>query len=127
MEDIMAEQCDCIKECVCDKKCPVCGGVKKEVTITNMSFWDLWFQKVLRNFASMKFQWLTILYIPVVYGMFDGKWITLADGTVTWASKVGIKEGLAFLGGGFITLATSRIIARTKLTEPPNGELDTEK
>jgi hypothetical protein len=38
--------------------------------------------------------------------------------------------GLGFLGGGFITLATSRIIARTRLTDsesPESQELDTDK
>jgi len=32
-----------------------------------------------------------------------------------------------FYRGGFIVLATSRIIARTKLTNGTNGDLDTEK
>ena len=126
----MAEEthvCDCIKECVCDKICPTCGGVKKKLSFFAGSFWDLWLQKIFRNIASMKFQWLAILYIPVVYGMFDGKWVTLADGTMKWMSKVDVKTGLAFLGGGFITLATSRIIARTKLTNGTNGDLDTDK
>jgi len=99
----------------------------ERLSILKGNFWDLWFQKLLRNVASMKFQWLTILYIPVVYGMLSGKWVTLADGTVHWASKVGIKEGLVFLGGGFITLATSRIIARTKLTNDTNDGMDTDK
>ena len=105
-----------------------CVCVKPEkLSFFKRNFWDLWLQKIFRNFASMKFQWLVILYIPVVYGMFSGKWITLADGTMKWMSKVGISEGLAFLGGGFITLATSRIIARTKLTNGTNGDLDTDK
>jgi len=121
------QECKCVKECVCDKLCPTCGGVKKKLTVFGPSFWDLWLQKLLRNVASMKFQWLTILYIPVVYGMFDGKWIKLVDGTVTWVSKVDVKTGLAFLGGGFITLALGRIIARTKLTNGTNGDLDTDK
>ena len=59
--------------------------------------------------------------------MFDGQWVKLADGTVQWVSKIGVTAGLSFLGGGFITLATSRIIARTKLTEPTNGNFDTDK
>jgi hypothetical protein len=41
---------------------------------------------------------------------------------VPWISA---ELGLGFLGGGFITLATSRIIARTKLTE--DGKFDTDK
>jgi hypothetical protein len=100
---------------------------EKELSFFNKTFWDLWLQKIFRNIASMKFQWLAILYIPVVYGMYDGQWVKLADGTLKWVSKVGIAEGLTFLGGGFITLATSRIIARTKLTNGTNGDLDTEK
>jgi hypothetical protein len=35
--------------------------------------------------------------------------------------------GYTFLGGGFITLATTRIIARTKLVEPREEILDTDK
>ena len=104
-----------------------CDSVNKKPSFFNSTFWDQWLQKIFRNFASMKFQWLTILYIPVVWGMFDGKWITLADGTMKWVSKIGVTEGLAFLGGGFITLATGRIIARTKLTEPSNENFDTDK
>lgn len=99
----------------------------QDLSFFKKTFWDLWLQKVFRNIASMKFQWLAILYIPVVYGMFDGQWVKLADNTVQWVSKVGVKEGLVFLGGGFVTLATSRIIARTSLTKDSNGDLDTEK
>lgn len=121
------QECTCVKECVCDKICPTCGGIKKQLSIFNITFWDKWLQKIFRNVASMKFQWLTILYIPVVYGMFDGKWVTHADKTIEWVSKVPVTVGLGFLGGGFITLATSRIIARTKLTNGTNGDLDTDK
>lgn len=95
---------------------------KESITICNITFWDLWIQKLLRNFASMKFQWLLFLYIPTIYGMF-----TMAPGMDPAQPWISAKLGLGFLGGGFITLATSRIIARTKLTEPPSGELDTEK
>ena len=126
----MAEEtheCKCVKECVCDKICPTCGGVKQKLSVFRKDFWDLWLQKLLRNIASMKFQWLSLLYVPVVIGMFDGQWMKLADGTMKWVSKIGIAEGLTFLGGGFITLATSRIIARTKLTNGTNGDLDTDK
>ena len=83
-----------------------------KISVFNCTFWDLWLQKVFRNFASMKYQWMLLLYIPVIKGMFDGKWI---DGI--WVSKIGVVEGLAFLGGGFITLAVSRLIAKTTLTE----------
>jgi len=99
----------------------------ERLSIYKGNFWDLWIQKLLRNVASMKFQWLTILYIPVIYGMFSGQWVTVDDSTIEWVSKIGVTEGLAFLGGGFITLATSRIIARTKLTSDANDEMDTDK
>ena len=58
-------------------------------------------------------------FIPVIWGIFNFKPWT----TEPWISDT---TGLAFLGGGFITLAVSRILARTKLVE--NGsEFDTEK
>jgi hypothetical protein len=95
---------------------------KKEISVRNSTFWDLWLQKIFRNFASMKFQWLLLLYIPVVYGMF-----TMQPGITPPKPWISESVGLGFLGGGFITLATSRILARTKLTENTNEELDTEK
>jgi len=80
----------------------------EKISVFDRSFWDLWFQKMLRNIASIKFQWLLLLYVPVIYGMFHFK-----PGTSEpWISAT---LGLGFLGGGFITLATSRIIARTSL------------
>lgn len=109
----MAEDTD--KNCNCDCK----SG--KEISIADKSFWDLWLQKILRNFASMKFQWLVILYVPVVWGMFH-----MQPGVIPPTPWITSAEGLTFLGGGFITLATSRIIARTRLTES-NGDLDTDK
>lgn len=98
-----------------------CSCAKPEkLSIFKGNFWDLWVQKLLRNVASMKFQWLVILYVPVVWGMFH------INGSVEplkpWISA---QLGLSFLGGGFITLATSRIIARTKLTT--NDDMDTDK
>lgn len=95
---------------------------EKELTICNGTFWDMWVQKLLRNLASMKFQWLLLLYIPTIWGMFN----TIPGKTPTepWISAT---VGLGFLGGGFVTLALGRIVARTKLTEPKNGELDTDK
>ncbi len=93
---------------------------KEKITWFGKSFWDLWLQKIFRNFASVKYQWLFLLYVPVIWGMFN-----CPEGSkVPWISAA---QGLAFLGGGFITLATSRMIARTKLTENGNGDLDTEK
>ena len=54
----------------------------------------------------MKYQWLLLLYIPTVYGMF--------------ISLISPALGLGFLGGGFITAMGLRIIAETKL----NGHND---
>ena len=122
----MAEECNCVTECICDRKCPVCGGAKKEPSILNASFWDLWVQKILRNVASMKFQWLLLLYIPTIYGML----FKTIPNTTPPEPYISATVGLGFLGGGFITLATSRIIAKTKLKENGNGkhvELDTDK
>lgn len=118
----MAEKAKNKCECVCGKVCPECGGIKKALTICNRTFWDIWIQKLFRNLASMKFQWLLLLYIPTIWGMFN----TIPDKTPTepWISAT---VGLGFLGGGFVTLALGRIVARTKLTEKKNGELDTDK
>lgn len=100
--------------------CPTCGAEKEKLSFFKRNFWDLWLQKVFRNFASMKFQWLVLLYVPVIWGMFN----TPAGGKEPWISA---SVGLTFLGGGFVTLATSRIIARTSLTNGTNGDLDTDK
>jgi hypothetical protein len=81
-----------------------------EISFFKKTFWDLWFQKIFRNFASMKFQWLTFLYIPTIWGMFHMQ----PDDKTPWVSAT---VGFTFLGGGFITLAITRIIARTKLME----------
>lgn len=91
----------------------------KDLSIFNGSFWDLWIQKLLRNIASVKYQWLCFLYIPVVWGMFH-----LAPDGEPWISSA---LGLGFLGGGFITLATSRIIVRTKLREDDPGAIYKDK
>jgi hypothetical protein len=91
------------------------------VSVFRLDFWDLWFQKIFRNLASMKFQLLIILYIPVIWGMFNNN----PDTNAPWISSV---EGLGFLGGGYITLATSRFLAKTSLVEKTNSkELDTEQ
>ena len=118
MTDDNKENCDCIKECICDRTCPTCGGAKKTVSACNSTFWDALVMKLLRNFASMKFQWMLLLYIPIVWGMFNPN----PETNMPWISAT---LGLSFLSGGFITLATSRIIARTKLTE--NTEFDTDR
>ncbi len=80
----------------------------------NKTFWDLWVQKIFRNVASVKYQWMVLIYIPVIWGMFH----VVPGTTDPWISDV---AGLSFLGGGFITLATCRMVVRTKLTEE-NGK-----
>ena len=97
-----------------------CNNCDNKISIFNRTFWDLFIQKLLRNVASVKYQWLLFLYIPTIWGMFHLNPKTEAP----WVSAV---EGLTFLGGGFITLATSRIIARTKLTEDVSDTIDTDK
>jgi enoyl-CoA hydratase/carnithine racemase len=91
--------------------------MSEKLSIFGKDFWDLWVMKLLRNVASIKYQFLMAFFILVAYGMFslgpDGK---------PWISA---NSGLAFLGGAFLTLATARIISRTKLTE--NETLDTDK
>ena len=84
--------------------------MSEEISFFKKTFWDLWLQKIFRNFASVKYQWLTLLYIPTVWGMFH----TPSGGTEPWISAT---VGFTFLGGGFVTLAITRIIARTKLVE----------
>lgn len=90
-----------------------------KISAFNRSFWDLWIQKIFRNIASVKYQWLLLLYIPVVWGMFNIN----AQTEAPWISAA---AGLSFLGGGFVTLALGRIIARTRLTEDPEG-MDTDR
>jgi len=82
----------------------------KKISAFNKTFWDLWIQKVFRNVASVKYQWMVFIYLPVIWGMFHLSPVTNAP----WISDI---AGLTFLGGGFITLATCRIIAKTKLNE----------
>jgi len=100
----------------------------QQLSFFKKNFWDLWFQKIFRNFASMKFQWLTLLYIPTIWGMFH----TPPGSQTPWVSA---SVGFTSLGGGFVTLAITRIIARTKLVEDSSdedsldrsGNLDTDK
>lgn len=92
------------------------------ITIFGLSFWDLWIQKIFRNIASIKFQMLILLYIPIIYGIFDGRWVSNA-----WISKISPATGLAFLGGGYVTLALGRIYAKTRLQESETEKiLDTD-
>lgn len=89
----------------------------QEASIFNRSFIDLWLQKIFRNFASAKYQWLLLLYFPTIWGMFN-----VNDKTnEPW---IPASVGLSFLGCGFITLATSRMIIKTKLTEDNNSTSD---
>lgn len=91
--------------------------MSEQLSIIGKTFWDLWFMKLLRNAASIKYQFLIAFFVLITYGMFN----TGPDGT-PWISAV---EGLSFLSGGFLTLSTARIISRTKLTE--DEKLDTDK
>jgi len=91
-----------------------------DISFFKASFWDLWFQKVFRNFASVKYQWMAILCAIITYGMFNFRPGT----TEPWISAT---LGLGFLGGGFITLATSRILANTRLTVNSSDGMNTDK
>lgn len=98
-----------------------CGHCKyTEISIFDRSFWDLWLQKILRNLASVKYQLLILYSVVIVYGMYF---------KVDSAGNpyIGSAEGLAFMGGGFISLITARLAARTSLFEPPESHLDTDK
>lgn len=95
---------------------------QNNISFCSWSFWNLVLQKVVRNLASMKFQMLLLLYIPTIYGIFDGMWIGNQ-----WVSKISPTVGLGFLGGGYVTLALGRIYAKTKLRENNNGNLDTDQ
>ncbi|RKZ10818.1 hypothetical protein DRQ25_01545 [Candidatus Fermentibacteria bacterium] len=93
-----------------------------KLSVFDCTFWDLWIQKILRNVASMKFQWLLLLYVPIIYGMFT-------EGLTSGQPWITPTVGLGFLGGGFITLATSRILTRSRVTEEAENfeTLDTDK
>lgn len=100
-----------------------CGEANKSGVIPWNEFWALWFQKILRNIASVKYQWLLLLYIPVIWGMFH-----IPAGSTSGEPWISATVGLSFLGGGFVTLATTRIIARTRLVESSDdGTLDTDR
>jgi len=72
----------------------------------------------------MKFQLLIMLYIPTMYGIFKGQWNAAGE----WMSIISPETGLAFLGGGYVTLALGRIYAQTRLKgqNDPDENLDTE-
>jgi hypothetical protein len=95
---------------------------KEKLTIFGLRFWDLLIQKNLRNLSSMKYQTMLLLAYYIIGGMLDGKWVK-----DTWVSVIPVVHGLAFLGGGYITLVSSRIIANTKLVEKNgNSTMDTD-
>jgi hypothetical protein len=95
---------------------------KPKISFFKANFWDLWLQKIFRNIASVKYQWLIILYVPVIYGMFTYKPDIMPQ--EPWISAA---LGLSFLGGGFVTLALGRIVANSRLCEKPEGDLDTDR
>jgi len=91
-----------------------------ELSVLKFKFWDLVIMKNIRNFSSMKYQLLLIMVAVVVYGMFN----TIPGTTTTYISDT---VGLPLLGGGFISLATARVVARTKLRDDTHSELDTDR
>ena len=91
-----------------------------ELSVFEKKFWDLVLQKLVRNLASVKYQWLLLLYIPTIHGMF-----TIKPGTNdSWVSAT---VGFTLLGGGFITLALGRIIANTNLVDKSDTDFNTDK
>lgn len=90
--------------------------MSEQLSIVGKTFWDLWLMKLLRNVASIKYQFLTAFFVLIAYGMFNINEVT----KLPWISAT---AGLASLSGGFITLATARVIARTKLKEDGNEDL----
>lgn len=92
----------------------------EKVSAFNRSFWDLWIQKIFRNFASIKYQFMVAFFWLIVYGMFFAK---DADGD----PYIGVAAGLGFLSGGFITLVTSRMLVRTSLFETKEHDIDTDR
>jgi len=77
------------------------------------TFINLWVRKLLRNISSMKYQILIAIYIAMVIGMFSGHWTENGK----WEAKIPPAYACTLLGGGFVTLAGTRLYARTKLTE----------
>jgi hypothetical protein len=91
-----------------------------KISFFNKMFWDLWLQKIFRNVASVKFQWMAVLYLTTIFAMFTMNPVT---GTA-WLST---ELGFGFLGGGFVTFCTARIIANTSLTESKDDDIDTDR
>ena len=92
----------------------------EKLSIRDWSFWDIWIQKLLRNVASVKYQLLILYSTIIVTGMFFEK-------TSTGEPFIGAAAGLAFLGGGMVTLISTRLAARTTLFAPKGDEMDTDR
>lgn len=90
--------------------------MSEQLSILGKTFWDLWLMKLLRNMVSIKYQFLIAFFVLIAYGMFNINEIT----KLPWIPAT---SGLAFLGGGFLTLATARIVAKTQLKEKDNEDL----
>ena len=76
---------------------------KEELTICGLRFWDLLIQKNLRNLSSMKYQILILMFIFVTIGI--------------CTNIIPAITGCSLLGAGFVTLAGTRVYAKTRLTE----------
>jgi hypothetical protein len=103
--------------------------MEDKLNIFDRSFWNAWIMKLLRNVASVKYQFMVAFFFLVVYGMFLHK-------TPDGMPFISATQGLAFLSGGFITLVTSRLAIRTSLFESKDdadspttkdGSLDTDR
>lgn len=81
-----------------------------DLSVFKVRFWDLWLQKIFRNLASVKYQLLISFYWLVVYGMFFARDL---HGNPIISSTA----GLTFLGGGFVSIATARLIVKSSLFE----------
>jgi hypothetical protein len=98
-----------------------CTCRNAELSFFGKSFWDLWLQKMFRNFASVKFQFMVAFFWLIVYGMFVAK-------DSQGEPFISAVAGLAFLGGGFISLVTSRLAIRTSLFDQASEDgFDTDR
>jgi len=92
----------------------------EKISVRDWSFWDLWLQKIFRNVASVKYQLIVLYSIIIVSGMFFIK-------NAKDEPLLGMTAGLAFLGGGMITLISTRLAARTTLFAPKSDDMDTDR
>lgn len=93
--------------------------MEDKLSFFKFNFWDLWLQKIFRNIASSKYQFMWAIFIIVIYGMFN------IDPS-TKEPFISSMEGLSFLGGGFVTFSTTRLLINTKLVEKENKDFDTD-